>query len=578
MMRTLSVGSNVRGLLLSCVLAIGVVTAGSVRAQEGSDPVKRRLAASGLTISDLETTYTASLQSGNVRMITLRDVVSETLANNLDVEIARIDRGISSDEIVMAQGIYDLNLAMQAMRVRTDQKTSRMPIAFPGFTMDNVSHVNNDMFQSSLSQLTPYGSVFTLSFTDNNTNVHDLSRSSLINPYYSQEVAVGVVQPLLKNFGPTVTNSGIRIAKHQEEISRYGILAQIDAQVAAAMRTYWDLVFAIENLSVQQIFLKQADDLLRINRIKYDTGVLSQTDVLQAEAQVALAKERMIVAQSAILGVQDQLKRLMDPKREPSSWDQPIIPEDLPTLAPVQVNNDEAIDDALANRPELLQLREAIKVAEIGRDVADWQRLPQLDLIGQYGIGGGGDTRHEAWNTIEENDFAGYQAGLQLSYPLQNRKARSEFKRSLKSLEKAREQVSNLESMVTVEVRGALRQLGTGLQRIATTKSAVESEQAKLDSELKRFDVGMATSFEVLTFQKDLAAARVAHLSALVDYNKALIELDRVRSRVRDRLLAMGIPVELLSDKAAGEPAAIEAEAKEPEAAKSEADSAETAK
>ena len=47
----------------------------------------------------------------------------------------------------------------------------------------------------------------------------------------------------------------------------------------------------------------------------------------------------------------------------------------------------------------------------------------------------------------------------------------------------------------------------------------------------------------------------MAYLSSLVAFNKALIELDRVRSRLRDRLLEMGIPVELISDAATGAPA-----------------------
>ena len=116
------------------------------------------------------------------------------------------------------------------------------------------------------------------------------------------------------------------------------------------------------------------------------------------------------------------------------------------------------------------------------------------------------------------------------------------------NLEKARNQLADLESGVTLEVRNSLRQLRTNLQRIAASRSAVESEEAKLQSELRRYDVGMATSFEVLTFQKDLANARVAYLNALVDYNKSLVELERVRAGLRDHLATMGIPIEVAAD------------------------------
>ena len=196
--------------------------------------------------------------------------------------------------------------------------------------------------------------------------------------------------------------------------------------------------------------------------------------------------------------------------------------------------------------------------------MADWQKLPELNLFGDYGTNGAGKTQGDALDSTTDNRRNNYQAGVEFRFPLLNRKARAEFRKSLKGLEKARMILDNLKSVVTLEVRTAIRQLRTGVQRIAATRSAVESEQAKLDSELKRYDVGMATSFEVLSFQKDLASARVSHLSALVDYCKAMIELDRVRSRLRDRLMEMGIPVEQMSDAALQEAAATPNAAKAP--------------
>ena len=63
-------------------------------------------------------------------------------------------------------------------------------------------------------------------------------------------------------------------------------------------------------------------------------------------------------------------------------------------------------------------------------------------------------------------------------------------------------------------------------QRVRETQTAVEYEEAKLDAEQKRFDVGMATSHDVLEFQRDLADSRANHLRAIIDYNKALIDLE----------------------------------------------------
>lgn len=531
--------------------------AGSLQGQDipaahsAPEEVHQRLAASGLTTSDIASTFAFALDPRNVRMISLPEVVRETLANNLSIRVTRLDRGIAEDEINVQLGIYDPLLAARVYRVRTDEQSPQIPASFGSFSFSDVSHTNRDAGEIGVSQLTPLGSIFSIQYENANTNVFDSSRASVIHPYYQQRVTFGVVQPLLKNFGPSVTNAGIRIARHQREVSRHGILAQIDAQVAAAMQTYWDLVFAVENLSVQQLYLKQAEDLLRINTVKFNTGVLSQTDVLQAKAQVAAREEQVIIAQSQIIGVQDHLKRLMNVVRDPAIMDRPLIPEDLPRFEPVEIHDAQAVDDALARRPEILRTREYIEISRIQGDVAARQRLPELNLFGNYGISGLGNSSGRAYETMTDNDFNSYQIGVEVKYPLLNRRAKYAHRQSLLNLEKARNQLADLESAVTLEVRNSLRQLRTNLQRIAASRSAVQSEEAKLQSELRRYEVGMATSFEVLTFQKDLANARVAYLNALVDYNKSLIELDRVRAGLRDRLATMGIPIELAEDDSA---------------------------
>jgi outer membrane protein len=78
-----------------------------------------------------------------------------------------------------------------------------------------------------------------------------------------------------------------------------------------------------------------------------------------------------------------------------------------------------------------------------------------------------------------------------------------------------------------LDVRNVLRQLSTDLQRIEITQVSVEYERAKLADEEKRYAVGLATSHDVLEYQRDLAPAQVNHLRAVVDYNKSLVDLTR---------------------------------------------------
>ena len=53
------------------------------------------------------------------------------------------------------------------------------------------------------------------------------------------------------------------------------------------------------------------------------------------------------------------------------------------------------------------------------------------------------------------------------------------------------------------------------------------TDQEKLEAEQKKFDNGMSTSFEVLTFQRDLANAELRLTNAQLDYIKALAAFER---------------------------------------------------
>ncbi len=502
--------------------------------------VKSRLAASGLQMDDVSTTFVYELRPETIHLASLEDVILETLANNLDVRLNRLDREIAADEIMMEHGIYDPTFSAGVNRVRVDQINS-----YPeGGLVSNQVHQNIDTYEAGLSQFTSLGGVFELKYSESNTDYMRSGGNTMVSPFYEERLSFGLKQPLLRNFGPMVNNARIRIARLQREATQYNLLAQIDTQVADVMKTYWELVFAVENLSVKQIFLKQARDLLRINQIKYDTGVLSITDVLQARAQVAFGEAQVIQAQSQILAVQDRLKQLMNIDRERPEWNAPLIPKDLAVYHEIKVADEEALSEALSERPDLAAAREWLKITQLASDVARRQRLPELNAFGEVGFNGGGGSSGHATDRFEANDHQDYLAGVEFKYPIFNRKARYEYRKSLKEIEQARTLIEKIELGVTMEIRAALRQLRTSRQQILANQRAVESEEAKLDSELKRFDVGMATSFEVLTFQKDLADARVGYIRSVVDYNLARVELDRARARLRPQLEEMGIVVE----------------------------------
>jgi outer membrane protein TolC len=66
-------------------------------------------------------------------------------------------------------------------------------------------------------------------------------------------------------------------------------------------------------------------------------------------------------------------------------------------------------------------------------------------------------------------------------------------------------------------------------EALAASQKARELSQRRLDAEMSRFEVGMSNNYQVVQSQRDLREAQNSELRALLNYQKALVEFDRVQ-------------------------------------------------
>ena len=66
-------------------------------------------------------------------------------------------------------------------------------------------------------------------------------------------------------------------------------------------------------------------------------------------------------------------------------------------------------------------------------------------------------------------------------------------------------------------------------RRIDAAIAARELSEEQLAAEQSRFDAGLTTNFFVVQAQRDLATAQDTELRAILDQQKALVDLDRVQ-------------------------------------------------
>jgi outer membrane protein TolC len=113
--------------------------------------------------------------------------------------------------------------------------------------------------------------------------------------------------------------------------------------------------------------------------------------------------------------------------------------------------------------------------------------------------------------------------------PIGNRQAKANYAIATLNREKSEVSLQNTEQTIRVDVRTAVRNVASGAKRVAAARSNTVLQKKTLDAEQKKFENGMSTSFEILRIQTDLSNAQLSEIQAILDYNKALADLERAK-------------------------------------------------
>jgi outer membrane protein len=481
---------------------------------------------------------TKTQQGERREAIALVDAAIRALKSNLDITISRQTKESRLSDIVVEQAKFDPTLSVNGQYLRTVNPLNR-PVF--GGTQSNLTEItifdqrNSSVTVDAQTNLVTGGNL-DLNYSPAYTNVNPaVAQGFLFNPAWTGGLAMTLTQPLLRNAGLDVNKTFIRIAQNNAAVEEHVFRDRVLTVLATVEQTYWELVFANENLKVAEAALKAAQNLLAENRAKAKAGVMSIVDVLQAEAAVASRVEQILIAEKSIRDQEDQLRRLLNPGENELREDLRLTPQDPPAVALQPISLQEAIDIAIERRPEIVQAKKNVDSSELNTNFAKNQLLPTLSFQGTLGLAGLGGNLGSSVNSNFSGDFYNYGAGLVLSYPLGNRSAWSTYNKRQMEGRNAQVSLVSVRQQIIVGVREAVRRVQTDFKRIETTRSARIMAEKQLQAEQERLKVGLSTTRFVLEFQRDLATAQGNELRAIVDYNKSLSNLERHKATTLDR-------------------------------------------
>src|SRR5439155_10359119 len=164
----------------------------------------------------------------------------------------------------------------------------------------------SDRFNTAVQGLLPWGLSYNVggSLSDRITT----QSGALVNETSSGNIGfLQLRQPVLKNFWIDSTRLSIAINKRNLKISDLDLRFQIMNTVTAVEDAYYNLIFAEENVKVQEAALELAKRLLAENKKRVEVGALAPLDEKQSESQVATSEADLLAA----LGSRDTQQRVL---------------------------------------------------------------------------------------------------------------------------------------------------------------------------------------------------------------------------------------------------------------------------
>ncbi len=165
-----------------------------------------------------------------------------------------------------------------------------------------------------------WGTAMSVGF--NNSHLTTNNNTSLLTPEVSSNFQFKLTQNLLQGFGPLPNLRFVRIAKNNREISDVAFRLQTITTVDQIENMYWDLVYAYENVRVQQEALTYAQKALDDSKKQAQVGTVPPIQVVSAQSTVATDQQNLILAQNNL-----QLQQLLMKNAVSRSIEDPVLAE-----------------------------------------------------------------------------------------------------------------------------------------------------------------------------------------------------------------------------------------------------------
>lgn len=450
--------------------------------------------------------------------LSLEDVIRRTLENNYFIETQRFNPAVETTRLVEAEAAFDAVFFTNVQKSNIDRPTGSQLVSTDFDSLDVTAGVR---------KILPSGMSVSGSYRLGRTKTTLVFQQ--INPEYTTNFVLEMRQPLLRGFGIDANRAIIRVRRNDRRISEHVFRRQVRDKLREVEELYWRLVQARRDVMVSARLVTEFEQILAYLDARRDFDIIP-VNLAATEANLAQTRADFIRRVAGVFDAEDRLIAAMNAEDVDLADDTEIVPTDVPLMTRVQTDRLAAVQSAIQHRAEINEQRLRVINAKINVGSLKNAELPKLDLTFRQTVDGLAGNADGAFDEASRFKFIEYFIGIEFEVPVGNRGPRAAHHRA--SLQHA-QQIAGLKQAfeeVILDVNLAKRRLDTTYDQIAPSfdsAQAREREVASIVARAERKDLNTLNS--ELNARQSLATSRRNMLSAMVEYNIAIIDLERAK-------------------------------------------------
>ena len=328
-------------------------------------------------------------------------------------------------------------------------------------------------------------------------------------------------------------SSSIRAAEGTVRFRELAVEVDTKQLVLDVSTSYYDLQEADKQVEIFQAALSEALQSLKDAQALERAGVGTRFDVLQSQVDAANAKQDL----TQQLSRQEIARRTLAQRLSLAQAADITAADEVAAAGTWELSLEQSVVTAFKNRAELEQQLVQRDIGEQRRRNALGQLGPQIGASATYGVANLLTSSRESsdFSTEGKGFFNNASVALNASLSLfDGGLARAQARQQEANIAIAESQFVTARDQVRFQVEQAYSTLQASSENIQTTTLAVQSAEEALRLARLRFQAGVGTQTDVIQQQTALTRSRVNNLQAVLDYNRALAQLQRFVSNLPD--------------------------------------------